>query len=321
MAVYTELTHSEINNFLSAYNLPPLQRAEGIRAGVENTNYLLILKDGRKLILTLFEQRVSESDLPFFTGLMEHLANQSIPSPMPLHAGDGNIIRQVKGKPAIIVTFLEGKEAHDIILDNIRQLGRYTAKLHLAVADYKNTRNNALCFSGWKEILAKISGRADEITQGLANELQNEIAALESAWPDNLPSGVIHADLFPDNVFYDAQSNLTGIIDFYFACNDFFAYELAICLNSWCFDNNWQFSHGKARELFSSYNAIRQLSGSELEALPVLARGAAFRFLLTRAHDWLFQIDGALVTPKDPKEYLAKLRFHQTISHYTEYGI
>ncbi len=321
MAIYTELSQEEIADFLSAYDLPPLLKAEGIRAGVENTNYQLVLKDGRKLILTLFEKRVNETDLPFFTGLMEHLAEKVIPVPKPLHGSDGNIIQRVKNRPAVIVTFLEGKEAAGIKARHLAELGACAARMHMAGSDYKPWRANDLSLEGWKKIFAKISPRLDEISAGLAEELDGEIRTLEEAWPAGLPRGVIHADLFPDNVFFNADERIAGIIDFYFACDDFLAYELAVCINAWCFEKDGRFNIAKSKALLENYHALRPLAGEELAALPVLARGAALRFLFTRAHDWLFRSAGALVTPKDPMEYLRKLRFHQSVIHHREYGL
>jgi homoserine kinase type II len=321
MAVYTELSDDEIRAFLGAYTLAPLARAEGIRSGVENTNYLLVLQDGTRLILTLFEKRVAEEDLPFFAGLMERLAAKGVPCPMPLTAKDGQAIQRVKGKSAILVSFLEGKSTTAISNAHMSGLGAAMARMHLAGQGYERTRANALALAGWGSIVKKITPRADALAPGLAKELESEPQALATLWPKHLPAGVIHADLFPDNVFYDTDDRLTGIIDFYFACNDFLMYDLAICLNAWCFEKASEFNITKARHMLRGYHEVRALSEEELAALPVLARGAALRFLLTRAHDWLFPVEGALVTPKDPLEYLKKLRFHRGVRHHKEYGL
>ncbi len=321
MAVYTELSPSEIQTFLSVYALPRLAKAEGIHGGVENTNYLLTLQDGTRLILTLFEKRVSASELPFFTGLMQQLAACGIPCPRPLLAKDHSVIQRVKDKPAIMVSFLEGKGVLAIQNIHMSELGAHMARLHLAGKDYAVTRKNDLLLAGWKALLGKIGRRADEIAPGLASELAEEMSALEASWPTALPYGVIHGDLFPDNVFYDAQGKLTGIIDFYFACNDFLMYDLAICLNAWCFEKTNGFNITRAKLMLRAYHEVRPISEEELSALPVLARGAALRFLLTRTHDRLFPVAGALVTPKDPMEYLKKLRFHRSVKHHAEYGL
>ena len=320
MAVYTELLQNEIQDFLQAYNLPLLLKAEGIKAGVENTNYLLEFVDSSKLILTIFEKRVNETELPFFINLIDLLANY-IPSPTPIRAKNGEIITRVKEKPATLVSFLQGKSVINIATKNMSELGKYMAKMHLSGQNYAATRQNNLSLAGWEELVAKIGERADEISLGLANELSVALKEISANWVNDLPKGIIHADLFPDNVFFDADNNLTGIIDFYFACNDFLVYDLAICLNAWCFEKDLQFNITKAKAMLRSYNEVRQLSEAELAALPILARGAALRFLLTRSHDWLFPASGALVTPKNPLEYLAKLRFHRKVTHHSEYGL
>lgn len=321
MAVYTTLSDDEIRDFLRAYDLPLLDAARGIQAGVENTNYLLTLKNGARYILTLFEKRVAEADLPFFTGLMERLAARAVPCPRPIHAKDGSVITHVKNRPAIIVTFLDGQGAGAIQNAHMSGLGAHMARMHLAGQGFERERPNALSLAGWQALLAKIAPRADELAPGLAAELQAEMQALSAAWPKDLPRGVIHADLFPDNVFYDEKGGLTGIIDFYFACTDFLAYDLAICLNAWCFEKVYEFNITRARLMLRAYNEARSFTEAELAALPILARGAALRFLLTRAHDWLFPVEGALVTPKDPLEYLRKLRFHRGVKHHGEYGL
>jgi len=321
MAVYTELSHDEIQAFLLAYDLPQLDAAEGIRSGLQNTNYFLYMKDGSRYIFTLFEKWVDKADLPFFTGLMDRLAIHNIPCPKVIHAEDGSAIQYVKAKSAVLVTFLKGQSVTVIRNTHMSELGAAMAKMHIAGVGFEKSRANALTLEGWKNILTKIIGRADEIVPGLSQELEKEMGVLEAAWPRDLPVGIIHADLFPDNVFFNEADKLTGIIDLYFACNDFLAYELAICLNAWSFEKTFDFNITKAKLMLRAYNEIRSISEAELEALPILARGAAFRFLLTRAQDWLFPAEGALVTPKDPMEYLKKLRFHQTVTHHKEYGL
>lgn len=314
MAVYTELSDLEIREFLEAYRLPEMKSAEGIKSGIENTNYRIELKDNSKWILTLFERRVAAGDLPFFTGLMEQLAVQSLPVPKPLYTIEGEMIRALKGKPAVLATFLEGASTDDIGNAHVIELGKNLARLHKAALDYANVRKNALSLAGWKALIEKIGARADEITTGLTADIQQELKFLTAQWPKPkaLPEGVIHADLFPDNVFFDDAGNLTGMIDFYFACNDMLAYDLAVCINSWCFNDEVEFSEEKAKLLAESYHAVRPLSAHEVNAMPVLLRGAALRFLLTRTHDKLFAASGALVAPKDPMEYVKKLRFFRT---------
>jgi homoserine kinase type II len=279
------------------------------------------MQNGARYILTLFEKRVNAADLPFFVGLMERLAEEGVPCPMPIKAKSGEAILTLKNRPAIIVTFLEGRGASAIQNEHMRALGEHMARMHMAGQGFPLERANALSLEGWSKLLAKVTPRADEIASGLKAELEEEMRALMSAWPKDLPRGVIHADLFPDNVFYDWAGRLTGIIDFYFACNDFLAYDLAICLNAWCFEKGFEFNITRAKLMLRAYDEVRPFTAAERAALPIFARGAALRFLLTRAHDWLFPIEGALVTPKDPMEYLKKLRFHRSVKSPEEYGL
>lgn len=324
MAVYTSLTDDEIDRLVAEYPVAPFLSAQGIAQGVENTNYLIVtgMEDmpETKYILTVYEKRVDERDLPFFVGMMEHLAAKGIPCPLPLHGKDGQIIRQVHGKPAAMVTFLQGSSTRTIRVEHLAQLGSMLARMHQAAEGFTLTRPNALSLFGWVSLFEKIASEMDRIQEGLRQRIQQEMGYLMGRWPKDLPSGVIHADLFPDNVFFEGDT-LSGIIDFYFACNDFFIYDLAICLNAWCFEQQREFNVTKARAFLNAYDCVRRISTQEREFLPVLARGAAMRFLLTRAHDWLFPVEGALVTPKDPLEYWRKLRFHQSVSSYHEYGL
>ncbi len=319
MAVYTPVDRDRLARFLAAFDVGPLVDFEGIREGVENTNYRVVTERGR-FVLTLYEKRVDPADLPFFLGLMEHLAGRGIPCPLPVRDRQGRMIHRLAGRPCALVTFLEGCSPRRITPAHCRELGRGLARLHLAGRDFPLRRRNALGMESWRALLAPSLDRADEVEPGLAEELVREIAALERAWPDDLPAGVIHADLFPDNAFF-ADGRLSGIIDFYFACHDLFAYDLAICLNAWCFEGEREFNVTKARALLSGYREVRPLAPAEVERLPVLARGAAVRFLLTRLHDWLHRVEGVLVRPKDPMEYVRKLRFHRGIGRPEAYGL
>ncbi len=316
MAVYTRLSDDVISGLLAHYALGKLLRAQGITQGVENTNYLIATEDGRggeaRNILTVYEKRVKEADLPFFMGLLAHLAQRAVPCPRPLPAKDGSIIQAVAGKPATLVTFLEGKEAKKIEPEHLRALGEQMARMHLAAEGFTQQRPNALSIDGWRELAAKVEPGADTISPGLSETIAHELRVLIHAWKADLPRGVIHADLFPDNVFFQGSA-LTGIIDFYFACNDYLMYDLAIVINSWCFERQREFNITKARALLRGYHEVRPIAQGELTHLPVLCRGAALRFLLTRAHDLLFPVEGAVVTPKDPMEYVRKLAFHQGV--------
>lgn len=326
MAVYTHLASHEIEAMLDAYDVGELTSAIGIAEGVENSNYLLVTeRDGQevKYILTIFEKRVEEAELPFYMGLMEHLAGKAIPCPLPVHARDGSIIQRTPdGKPAVLVSFLTGRSVRQIQNAHIRELGETMARMHMAAKDYDGKRANTLSLAGWRKLFEKTAERADELHGGLKAIIEDELHYLMREWPSPaaLPSGVVHADLFPDNVFF-REGRLSGVIDFYFACNDTWMYDLTITMNAWCFENDGSFNVTKARHLLAGYQSVRRLTEQECKYLPVLARGASLRFLLTRLHDWLFTVENAVVTVKDPLEYLRKLQFHQSIRGYAAYGL
>ncbi len=319
MAVYTDVSDHELQDFVSHYDIGPVVACKGIAEGVENSNYLLQTDTGT-YILTLYEKRVAREDLPFFLGLMEHLAANGLACPTPVRASDGNTLGELCGRPAAIITFLLGMWPRRITPQHCGEVGRAMARMHLASKGFALRRPNALSVPGWRPLLEQSTARADSVRPGLGAELAAELERLEAGWPENLPAGVIHADLFPDNIFF-LDGRLSGVIDFYFACNDFFAYVFAICLNAWCFEQDRSFNITKARQLLTGYQAERPITDQELQALPVLARGSALRFLLTRLYDWLHQPDGALVRPKDPLEFLTKLHFHQQVQGPGAYGL
>jgi homoserine kinase type II len=319
MAVYTEVPAEELEEFVAQYDIGEVVSFKGIAEGVENSNYLLQTERGN-FILTLYEKRVAREDLPFFLALMDHLATKGIACATPVHARDGHALRELCGRPAAIVSFLNGVCARRITPAQCAALGRTIGEMHLAGQSFAQKRANDLSLDGWKRLFAATRARADEIAPGLANEIEGELGALAKSWPGSLPSGVIHADLFPDNVFFLGEK-LSGVIDFYFACNDYLAYDLAVCLNAWCFEPDASFNATKALQMYSSYDSIRKLTAEERAATPVLARGAAMRFLLTRLYDWLNTPAGALVRRKDPKEYLARLRFHRGVTGPGSYGL
>jgi homoserine kinase type II len=310
MAVYTQVDDAELIAFLATYDIGDLLSCKGIAEGVENSNYFLHTSGG-SFILTLYEKRVAEADLPFFLGLMEHLAQRGVTCPQPVRNRAGAALGRLAGRPAVIVTFLDGYSIHRPEVVHCAALGETLARLHLATADFAPRRDNALSVGAWRSLFEPAAARADEVEPGLRETVEAELGYLERDWPRDLPSGVIHADLFPDNAFF-LGDKMSGVIDFYFACNDAYAYDLAICLNAWCFDEAHRFEMEKGAALLSAYRRVRPLSSAEFDAFPTLARGAAMRFLLTRYVDWLNVPKGALVRPKDPREYLAKLRFHQT---------
>lgn len=317
MAVYTQLSNEQIAELLAAdYGIGALDYALGIAQGVENSNYLIgtHAADGaeQKYILTLYEKRVKEDELPFFLGLMQHLAQHGVTCPQPVARHDGGYISEIAGKKAAIVSFLSGKSRSVLRNEHCAGVGKACAELHVAAEGFAQTRPNALSLAGWKSLYAKIAPRLDEVQPGLQQLVAQELDYLEQHWPapDALARGIVHADLFPDNVFF-IDDAVSGVIDFYFACEDFFAYDLAIALNSWCFDGR-SCNLTKATLLTKNYQQVRALSAAEKSAFPVLLRGAALRFLLTRAHDLLHHEKSALVTLKDPLEYVAKLKFHQS---------
>ena len=319
MAVYTDVPAEELTLFLCDYELGELLAYKGIAEGVENSNFLVHTGRGY-FILTLYEKRVAPGDLPFFLGLMEHLANKGLTCPQPVKNRRGAVLGTLGGRPAAIVTFLEGMWIRHPSAGHCSAVGEAVAKLHRAGADFPLTRANALSVAGWRPLFQAAAARADEVRDGIKEALDAELSFLERAWPTDLPRGVIHADLFPDNVFF-LHNSLSGLIDFYFACTDTLAYDLAICLNAWCFEADHTFNITKGRALLEAYRRVRPLSRAEREQLPLLARGAALRFLLTRLVDWLDVPPGALVKPKDPLEYFRKLRFHQTLGSVRDYGI
>jgi homoserine kinase type II len=319
MAVYTDVSDDELKRFVALYDLGEVLSCKGIAEGVENSNFLMTTDRGN-FILTLYEKRVAPQDLPFFIALMDHLAHLGVACPTPVRGRDGVALRELCGRPAAIVTFLAGMWPRRILPYHAAGVGRALAQLHRAGAAFAMRRDNDLSVAGWRRLYDACRGRADSVQPGLADELGCELDALEAAWPCGLPAGVIHADLFPDNVFF-REREVSGIIDFYFACTDFLAYDVAICLNAWCFEADGSLNVTKARLLLENYRRARPLEPAELAALPLLARGSALRFLLTRLFDWLNQPAGALVRPKDPLEYLKKLRFHRGIADIGGYGI
>jgi homoserine kinase type II len=319
MAVYTDVTADDLKEFLAGYDIGTLLSYKGIAEGVENSNFLVHTGKGA-FILTLYEKRVAEDDLPFFLALMEHLAARGINCPQPVKNKSGGVLGRLAGRPAAMVTFLEGLWIRRPTAAHCAAVGEALARLHLAGKDFHKTRANALGLASWRALYEQAKPRGDGVREGLCEEIARELDVLEAVWPRHLPAGIIHADLFPDNVFF-LDSKLSGLIDFYFACVDTLAYDVAICLNAWCFEPDDSYNVTKGRALLNAYAKVRALSAAERAALPVLARGAAMRFLLTRLVDWLAVPDGALVRPKDPLEYYRKLRFHQKVNSVSDYGI
>jgi homoserine kinase type II len=319
MAVYTDVAAEDLAEFFKGYDIGELLSYKGIAEGVENSNFLVHTSKGA-FILTLYEKRVAVNDLPYFLSLMAHLAERGVRCPQPARNRKGEVYSSLAGRPAAIINFLEGVWPRRPNVTHCAGVGEALAKMHLAGRDFPMFRKNPLSVGGWRPLLDAAAPRADSVAPGLQDFIARELDHLEACWPNELPIGVIHADLFPDNVFF-LGDRLSGLIDFPFSCNDMLAYDVAICLNAWCFEPDHSFNVTKARALLNAYGRERPLSEAEQEALPLLARGSALRFLLTRLVDVLNVPPGALVKPKDPLEYVRKLRFHQNVASVRDYGL
>ena len=318
MAVYTDVDDKALSAFLSAYDLGEAIAFKGIAEGVENSNFLLETPKGR-FILTLFEKRVNADDLPYFMGVMDHLAEKGFPAPLPVKAKDGLALRTLNGRPAVIITFLTGVSPRKPNVRQCKALGKGLAQFHQALSDYTGSRSNDLSCADWRSMFEGREGQADALSPHLSDKITTDLDALEAHWPKNLPVGVIHADLFPDNAFF-LGDDLSGVIDFYFACNDALVYDIAVCLNAWCFENTrGEYNITKGRALLTGYESVRPLSDTEKAALPILARGAAMRFFLTRLIDWADTPSDALVKPKNPLDYAERLGFHRRATSFTDY--
>ena len=318
MAVYTEIPDTELVDYLNQYDIGELHSLKGIAEGVENSNYLLSTDAGMH-ILTLYEKRVNADDLPFFLGLMEHLAKNGLECPQPVALKNGEQLSTLAGRPSAIISYLDGNSVRRPSTSHCRQLGEALAQMHLAGEGFELKRPNALTVENWRPLYEMSGKGSDTVANGLTKLIEDELTYLEANWPTDLKTGVIHADLFPDNVFF-LKDKLSGIIDFYFACNDILAFDVAICINAWCFEPDHSFNVTKAQAMLKGYKSVRAISDEEYQALPILCRGSALRFLLTRLYDWLNVPEGALVTPKNPAEYIAKLKFHQSVNSASEYG-
>lgn len=328
MAVYTEVDDAALEMLVAEYDIGAVLSCKGIAEGVENSNFLLVTEKG-PYILTLYEKRVKAEDLPFFLGLMQHLAARGFDCPTPIQGRDGRTLRHVAGRPAAIISFLRGVWPRRPTARHCLRVGTAMAQLHAHAADFPMRRANDLSLAGWQRLAQSCHDQAAGLVDGLEEEIGRELEFLAGNWPapqvpsggpEGMPRGVIHADMFPDNVFF-LNENLSGVIDFYFACTDFLAYDLAVALNAWCFERDGAFNVTKGQALLEGYDRIRPLTPTECGLLPLLARGAALRFLLTRLYDWLNQVPGAMVKPKDPREYLHKLRFHREVGGASGYGM
>jgi homoserine kinase type II len=318
MAVYTDLTDEDLRDLLAAYDLGAPLSFKGIAEGVENSNFLLETEKGR-FILTIYEKRVARGDLPFFMDVMERLADRGFPAPRPMRRRDGALLSDVRGKACALIAFLSGVSPKKPSAAQCRAIGAALAGMHMALDGFPAARANALGLHAWRPLIAPKLALADSLRQGLAADIVTDLDAVLQAWPHALPSGIIHADLFPDNALF-LGDRVAGVIDFYFACADALAYDLAVCVNAWCFEARGAFNITKGRALIAGYESVRALSQSERAALPILARGAALRFFATRLADWADTPAGALVRPKDPLDYADRLVFHRAAQGPADYG-
>lgn len=320
MAVYTPVGDEALAEFLSAYTIGEPRAFKGIAEGVENSNYYLETTDG-PFVLTLFEKRADPADLPWFIAVTEHLANKGFPCPRPIRGRDGAALRQLEGRPALIVEFLSGLSPRRPSPQHCRAAGVGLAKMHAALGDFLEPRANALGPIGWRPLWTGRAGTAATFDESLPALIEADLSLVDALWPrtDSLPTGVIHADLFPDNTFF-IDSEFTGAFDFYFACTDFLAYDIAVCLNAWAFEEGAEYNFSRGAALIAGYQSVRPLMEVELSALPLLARGAALRFFLTRLVDWSDTPADALVKPHNPMDYAARLRFHRQANSARDYG-
>ena len=320
MAVYTKFTKENIRSILLNYSIGNLNGFEGIQEGIENTNYFLLV-DNKKYILTIYEKRVNEKDLPFFSELMIGLNKSGFKCPVPLLNKKNNAITKFNNKKLMIVSFIEGKAKDILSPENCKTVGIESARMHEITKNFKIKRQNNLSINSWRKIFNSVKEECVKIHEDLPKLIESNLMDVEQNWPDNLPKGIIHADLFNDNIFFK-ENKFSGIIDFYFSCNDFYAFEIAICFNALCFDgpqNNLSFNVTKAKNIIDGYNQIRKISDEEKRSIKVLSQGSALRFLLTRVFDSLNTVEGAVVKVKDPMEYLKRLEFHKNSKNFEDY--
>ena len=320
MAVYTKINNKDILILSKNYSIDKIIKFEGIKKGIENTNYLLETNE-KKLILTIFEKRVQKKDLPFFMSLMEKLNEKKIICPKPLKNDKGRHLYKIKKKTACIVTFLEGVDKTNLNYKNCFDVGKNIAKFHKITTKLKLFRQNSMSVNKLDILLKSIKFKPNEISPELKPTLNACLKDIKNKWPKKLPAGIIHGDLFIDNIFFN-KNKFSGFIDFYFSCNDYLMYEIAICINSLCFDKKNNFfvmNFKKIQNLIDGYESIRPFSKKEKEALNILCRGAALRYLLTRIYDYFNTPKTALIQIKDPNEYLQKLIIHNQLNNYTDY--
>jgi len=320
MAIYTKVSKNDLEEFFSKYNLGKVENFRGIKEGIENTNYF-IQTSKNKFILTIYEKRVQEKDLPFFMSLMRNLFDANFKSPEPIINRNGNYITEIVGKKAAVISFINGGSKKNLTPENCKEVGSEIAKMHMITKNLAAKRKNELSLDSWKKIYQNVKEACFKIHPQLSKIIEENLVEVEKNWPTNLPAGIIHADLFPDNIFFN-KNKFNGIIDFYFSCNDFYAFEIAVCLNALCFEGtkeNLSFNVTKAKKFIDGYSKIRKISDDEKNSLKILSQGAALRFLLTRVFDYINLKKGAIVKIKDPIEYLKRLEFHNNVKNYQDY--
>ena len=324
MAVYTELNEKQIIDFLKLYNIGKFISFHGITEGIENSNFYLETSKG-EYILTIFEKRVDQNEIPFFINIMKHLSSKNFLCPSPIIDSKKKYLQLLQDKPAIIVSFLNGTSKTQTTDKDVFNVGVNMASMHLKSNDFIDKRKNSLSISGWNQLIKSCSDsiptrNLNKIEPHILNEIQNSFDFCKKYWPKALPHGFIHADMFPDNVFF-YDNRISGVIDFYFSCIDILAYDLAIAINAWCFEDDLVFNDKKLDSLITGYSSIRKLSEAELFYLPLLTQAAAMRFLLTRLYDWFHTPKNTNVVPKSPKEYITKLRYHSKIANNQNYNL
>ena len=319
MGVFTHIDEENLKIFLKSYNFTDINSFTGINEGIQNTNYKIKL-DLKDFILTIYENIDDENDINFFLNLMNHLSSRGIKCPIPLKNSSSKMIGKIKAKPAALLTFLSGKSVTEIREIHTYQIGKALAELHLGGKNFKQKKRNELSISGWQKLLIKNKNKLNKLESKLFNKIKDKIIEIERNWPKNLPSGIIHADLFPDNVLF-TNNKVTGLIDFYFSCNDFFVYDLSICINAWCFNDNNKFIKGLFLSLIKGYEAIRPLSVNEINSIPILCYGSSLRFLLTRVDNWNNNNELDIVNYQDPSEFLKKFKFHESNKDTEAYNI
>ena len=320
MAIYTKVSRLHINSIERKFNLGKIISFKGIKKGIENTNYLLKTKNN-KYILTIFGKRVQKKDIPFFMKLMNKLSNNNIICPKPQKNKNGNYLFNIKNKPAAIVSFVEGKDKNKLKIKDCYEIGKNIAKLHMASKKIKLYRKNSMSLNSWPKLLNKIGNKSNKIDVNLNGLMKTSLRDIKKRWPRKLSSGIIHGDLFIDNIFFK-NNKFYGYIDFYFSSNDFLIYEIAICINALCFDKKnrkFIFNKKKSKNLLKGYSSLRKLSKDEKNSLNVLCRGAALRYLLTRTYDYLNTPKSAIIKIKDPREYVQKLKIHGKFNSFKDY--